>query len=88
VHQVDLEEITSGTSLVRLLAEAEVLDRVLAEKEFESPYWTGMIVQDLAVASFRWNCNLAVHAGKHFSACGSSPKVSKLLWRLCRSSGT
>jgi hypothetical protein len=39
VHQVDLEEITSGTSLVRLLAEAEVLDRVLAEKEFGSPYW-------------------------------------------------
>jgi hypothetical protein len=39
VHQVDLEETTSGTSLVRLLAEAEVLDRVLAEKEFGSPYW-------------------------------------------------
>jgi hypothetical protein len=39
VHQVDLEETTSGTSLVRLLAEAEVLDRVLAEEEFGSPYW-------------------------------------------------
>jgi hypothetical protein len=39
VHQVDLEETTSGTSLVRLLAKAEVLNRVLAEKEFGSPYW-------------------------------------------------
>jgi hypothetical protein len=39
VHRVDLEEITFGTRVVRLLAEAEVLDRVLAEKEFESPYW-------------------------------------------------
>jgi hypothetical protein len=29
-----LEKITSGRSLVRLLAAAEVLDRVLAEKEF------------------------------------------------------
>jgi hypothetical protein len=39
VHQVDLEETTFRRSLVRLLAEAEVLDRVLAEKEFGSPYW-------------------------------------------------
>ena len=39
MHQVDLEETTSSTSLARLLAEAGVLDRILAEKEFGSPYW-------------------------------------------------
>src|SRR6476469_5000851 len=51
------------------------------KKSLEARIGSGMAVEDLAVASFLWNCNLAAHAGKHFSSCGSSPKASKLLWR-------